>query len=58
MLFNSASPVTSDTAAVSIERTMVRLRNEKVKSLKSVIKMPLILACPLCRRKTLLHKRC
>lgn len=29
MLFNSPSPVTSHTAAVPIERTMARLKNER-----------------------------
>lgn len=54
--FNSASPVNSHAAAVSIERTMARLKKRGVKSLKSIIKMPLILACPTCRKNIAAQK--
>lgn len=56
MLFNFASPVTSHTAAVSIERGRGTSEKREVKTLKSVIKMPLILACPLSRKKYLCTK--
>lgn len=55
MLFNSPSPVTSHTAAVPIERTMARLKNERSNHSR-VIKMPLILACPFNRKKYLCTK--
>lgn len=45
MLLNSASPVASRTAAVSIVHTAARPKKREVKPLSSVIKMPLILAC-------------
>lgn len=58
ILLNPASPVTSHTAAVSIEHTMACLKNERSNH-SSVIKMPLILARPPSRKKyTSLHKRC
>lgn len=46
---NSASPVTSHTAAVSIERTMACLKNERSNH-SSVIKIALILTSPPSRK--------
>lgn len=46
MLLNSPSPVASRAAAASTEHTAARPKKREVKSLRSVIKMPLILARP------------